>query len=67
MSIGIYSGKNVIITNTEGKEFKGYVCDYFYPDENESGKESIILDCTTGAAIEFFPEDISNVTILEEE
>ena len=43
---------NNIITNT-GMKFDGVVTDYFHPDENETEKESIVIDSSNGSVIEF--------------
>ena len=46
------------IVSKEGTAFSGVVTEYFYPEENESGKESIVIDSSSGAPVEFYEEDI---------
>ena len=41
-SIGVYSGKQVRIVTPDDKVFEGYISEYVYADDNESGNESII-------------------------
>lgn len=42
-------------------KFDGVVTDYFHPDENETGKESIVIDSSNGSAIEFYEDDIKEI------
>lgn len=57
--------KNVKIITPEGDEFTGNVHLYFYPDENENGKESIVLEsCPSSDLIEFYEEDIKEIIFL---
>ena len=49
-----YNKKVNIVT----KAFSGVVTEYFYPEENESGKESIVIDSSSGNPVEFYEEDI---------
>lgn len=46
------------IVTKEGIAFSGVVIEYFYPEENESGKESIVIDSSSGNPVEFYEEDI---------
>ena len=55
---------NNIITNT-GMKFDGVVTDYFHPDENETGKESIVIDSSNGSVIEFYEDDIKEIENFE--
>lgn len=55
-----YNTKVNIITNT-GMKFDGIVTDYFYPDENETGKESIVIDSSNSSAIEVYEDDIKEI------
>ena len=59
-----YQGKKVNILDTKGRLYIGTVNDYFYPDDNDSGKESIILDTTRGDAIEFTEDDIDFIIAI---
>ena len=58
MELSGYLGKRVYITTYEGNIYFGEVADYFYPDENESGKESIVVETTNGKLIGFDEDDI---------
>ena len=44
MNLKQYYGKKVKIVADNDKVFLGKVNDYFYPDKNENGKESIVVD-----------------------
>lgn len=55
-----YSEKVNIVTN-EGTEFSGVVTEYFYPEDNESGKESIVIDSSNGDIVEFYEKDIKTI------
>lgn len=66
MPLKQFYGKTVRIVAVNEKSFEGKVTDYFYPEDNESGKESIaIRDKFTGNLIEFPEEDIKSIDILE--
>ena len=64
--IGVYSGKVIRIVCPEGKIFEGFVSEYLYPDENENGMESIIIDTDDGRLIEFYPTDIKEIKVLSQ-
>ena len=53
MNLKQYYGKKVKIVADNDKVFLGTVNDYFYPDDNENGKESIVVDTIENQAIEF--------------
>lgn len=44
MSLGIYEGKKVRIVDNENCVYIGVIGDFIYPEDNEDGQESIILD-----------------------
>lgn len=64
MELKFYYGKKVNIVDTNGKSFVGTVSDHFFHDDNESGKESIVIDTYGGDAIEFTEEDIQTIAII---
>lgn len=68
MNLKSYINRKVKIIDVDDHKFEGVVRDYIYPDENDSGLESIIIDCTngilTGNSIEFFEKDIKSIIIL---
>ena len=51
----------VEITGTDKRKAIGKVSDYVYPEDNENGKESIIVDFPDGTAQEFYEEDIKSI------
>ena len=65
--IGVYSGKQVRIITPDNKIFEGYVSEYIYDDDNESGNESIIIDIKDGRLIEFETMDIQEITVIDGE
>lgn len=64
MGLVNYYEKKVNIIDTKGNRFIGTVNDYFFPDDNESGKESIVVDTLDGDAIEFTEDSIQKITII---
>ena len=42
MKLNKYYNKKVNIEDNEGNTFVGIVNDYFHPDDNDNGKESIV-------------------------
>lgn len=64
MELKSFYGKKVKITCVDGKVFIGVVNDYFYPDENNLGEESIVVDTISSDIIEFVENDIENISIL---
>ena len=59
-----YVGKSVVIYDVDGAAFIGVVEDYFYADENEDGKESIIVKVDDFDLIEFTQEDIDKICLI---
>ena len=66
-SIGVYSGKYVRIITLDNKVFEGFISEYVYADDNESGNESIIMDSSDGRLIEFEEMDIKEIVVLDRE
>jgi hypothetical protein len=68
MSLVGFEGKNVKIIDIDGKEFEGYVSDYVHPGDDDTGLESIIIDCTkgslTGEGVEFWAKDIKSIEVI---
>ena len=64
MNLKQYYGKKVKIVADNDKVFLGTVNDYFYPDDNENGKESIAVDTIENQAIEFYKEHIKKIEII---
>ena len=63
MDLKNYYDREVIIITDDGQIFRGVVEDYIYPEDNENGKESIILT-TKQSLVEFYEEDIKDVIVL---
>lgn len=66
-SIGVYSGKHAKIVTSDDKIFEGFISEYAYADDNESGNESIIMDSSDGRLIEFEEKDIKDIVVLSGE
>jgi len=63
MSLKDYYNKAVIIYGNNGERIVGIVDDYVYPEDNESGVESIIIKTNSGY-YEVVAEDINEIEIL---
>ena len=44
--------------------FNGIVDDYFFPEDNESGLESIVVKTGSGDFYEFTEETIEEITVI---
>ena len=55
MNLVDFYGENVKITAVNGNVYTGVVEDYIYPEDNENGKESII--------VEFYENDIFSIEL----
>lgn len=60
MKLKTFYGKQVNIHDSNGVEWNGLVTDYVYPEDNESGEESIIVDCKNKLT-EFEQSDIKKI------
>lgn len=65
MNLKQFYNKKVAIVAKNGRLFEGFINDYFWPDDNENGKESIVIDTEAGEAIEFYETDIESIEIIE--
>jgi len=72
MDLKKYAGKRVkITTKNPTAVFIGPLDDYIWPEDNENGKESVIIVCeegsyfTKGTSVEFYESDIYKIEILE--
>ena len=63
MNLKLYYYKNVIIITYDGEMFTGLVDDYFYPEDNETGLESIVVNTNHGL-YEFNENDIKEIKIV---
>lgn len=64
MELRTYYDKKVRIVTTHGVTYSGTVGDYFFPDDNESNIESIVIDTLDGDIVELTKEDIETITVL---
>ena len=63
MKLKKFINEKVSIVSNDGITFCGVVTDYFHPDENESGEESIVIDTPDGKVIEFYGKDIKSIKV----
>lgn len=63
MSLKIYYGKKVLVYTTNDSYLQGTVDDYFFPDDNEDGRESIVISTSAGDLIELCEEDIVTISV----
>lgn len=64
MTLKPYYNKTVNIVDDNNQVFNGIVTDYFYPEDNESEKESIVIETSGGDLYEFTEENINQITII---
>lgn len=64
MSLRTYYDEHVRIVDTNGRVFIGVVDDYFFPEDNENGFESIVIKTTSGDCYEFTEESIVEIAIM---
>lgn len=69
MNLKQYYDKRVRIVDVDGNMFEGQVTDYVYPDDDDTGLESIIIDCTKGKlegkSVEFWEKDIKSIETMQ--
>lgn len=66
MDLSKYDDKLVVIVDIDNQIFRGNVTDYFYPDDNDDGKEGIAInDRQRGRLIEFNEDDIKTIEIIK--
>ena len=61
MNLKSFYGKTVTIVDVNNQTFTGVVDDYFFPEDNENGEESIILKTADSEFIEFRNSDINKI------
>lgn len=68
MNLIKYEGKKVQITDIDNQVFEGVISDYVYPDDDDTGLESIIVDCTSGPLlgkpVQFWEKDIKVIQVI---
>ena len=67
MDLKKYYDREVVIISDDGQIFSGLVEDYMYPEDNENGKESIILTTKKQSLIEFYEDDIKEIIVYQGE
>ena len=67
IGLGVYSGHWVRIVDENDKVFEGFISDYFYADDNESGNESIVLENAHKNLVEFEEKDIKKITVIKKQ
>lgn len=67
MNLKEYYEKYVEIIASNNKTFKGFVDEYYYPEDNESGCEGICLYTNDKKYIGFEEKDIKTIKILQDE
>ncbi|MDD6726622.1 MAG: hypothetical protein U0K47_07650 [Erysipelotrichaceae bacterium] len=66
MMLNEYEGKKVIVETIDHKIFRGFVGDYIFPEDNNNGEESIVIDAIGNKnPVELFRSDISSISIIE--
>lgn len=64
MNLSQYEGCRVVIETDNKKIFLGRVIDYLRGDENENGRDSIVVrDERTNALVEFYEKDIKTIEV----
>lgn len=63
MKLVNFYGRNVIVILTDGSYITGTVSDYVYPEDNENGEESIIIDTNSGEIIELYEHDMLSISV----
>ena len=59
-----FVGRTVSIVSDDGQLFYGKVTDYFLPEDNENGIESIVIEKSDGDLVEFVAEDIRTIEMI---
>ena len=62
MNLRSFCGKNVDVLTKRGKFLSGYITDYFYPEDNDSEYDSIVMETNIGELIEFSVDTIEKIT-----
>lgn len=65
MNLKMYIDKKVNILAINGKSFRGQIIDYFFPDDNETEEESIVMKTSNGGFVEFNENDIEEIAIID--
>lgn len=62
-----YYGHTVTIIDKNGKSWTGYVDEYILPEDNESGKEAIVVDFPSerNRYVQFEKKDIKSIKIVD--
>lgn len=63
MTLKSFYGKRVTVVCDNEQTFRGVVDDYFFPEDNENGEESIILKTSDYEFIEFTSSEINEIKL----
>lgn len=63
MTLKSFYMKEVTIITVCGQIFSGFVDDYFFPEDNENGEESIVIKTIYSEYIEITSSDIEKIII----
>lgn len=61
-----YLERKIRIVVEDGTTFKGVVTEYFFPEDNDNGMESVIIRTEHGELFELFESDIEEIIIVED-
>jgi hypothetical protein len=69
MNLAKYEGKKVEIIDNKNQTWEGIVTDWFYPEDNDPERESIVIKCDigrfVGSYVEFCEEEVQTIKVLE--
>lgn len=63
MTLKSFYGKQVTVVCDNNQTFSGVVDDYFFPEDNDNGEESIILKTTDSEFVEFTASEINEIKL----
>ena len=63
MTLKSFYGKHVAVVCDNGQTFSGVVDDYFFPEDNNNGEESIILKTADSEFVEFTSSEIDEIKL----
>lgn len=65
MNLMQYYNHKVRVESANERLIQGPVTDYFYPDDNENGMESIAIKDQNGEYVELYESDIKSIEIID--
>lgn len=64
MNLLQYYNHKVLVESSNERLIQGSVTDYFYPEDNENGMESIAIKDQNGEYVELYESDIKSIEIV---